>query len=150
MAACEMCGNPGKIKAKVEGVELDVCQKCSKHGEIRDYSKGFSKPQKRIYFRTEEAQLKLVNSFSEILLKARQKKGWTQEEFAKNLNERESIIAKWEQGGMKPRIDVAKRLEKVLGVKLVEEESADSGIKVERTRSEEFTLGDFIKVKKRA
>lgn len=150
MPACEMCGNQGEIKVKVEGVDLNVCQNCSKHGEIREYSKESSKQQKRVYFRTEEAPLRLVDSFPEILLKARQKKGWTQEEFAKNLNERESVIAKWEQGSMMPRIDVARRLEKVLGIKLVEEESFEQEVKIEKKGNEEFTLGDFIKVRKRA
>ena len=74
----------------------------------------------------------------------------SQEDFAKFLNERESIVAKWEQGSLRPRIDTARRLERKLGIRLVEkEEETSEDVDVPKVKKDEFTLGDFIKVRKR-
>ena len=80
----------------------------------------------------------------------RLKKKMTQEEFAKFLQERESSVIKWEQGTMKPDMEVARKLEKILGVRLVEVEEGSTGVVQQGKKGDDFTLGDFIKVRKRS
>ena len=46
--------------------------------------------------------------------------GLKQEDFAKMLNEKESIIHKLETGEFKPSLKLAKKLEKKFGLKLIE------------------------------
>ena len=166
MALCEMCGRESRlVTAEIEGGELRVCNNCAKFGKIKSGSfapraqRGVSRGSggfgssgrfKRSFAKKEEPQFGIVKNYSSLIRASREKKGLSQEDFAKSLNEKESIVAKWEHGTLRPRIDVARRLEKVLGIKLVKREE-DSSEKTElpRKKSDELTLGDFIKVRKR-
>ena len=73
----------------------------------------------------------------------------SQQDFATYLNERESVVSKWEQGQMQPSIETARKLERMLGLRLVEEETETSLSEPTAKKSDEPTLGDFIKVRKR-
>ncbi|HLC52107.1 MAG TPA: multiprotein-bridging factor 1 family protein [Candidatus Nanoarchaeia archaeon] len=146
MVECEMCGSPSILKAKVEGVGLNVCKSCSKYGEIEI---SYHPPLSKNYLKEEEPPMKLIDSFSKVLIKIRQNLGLTQEEFAKSLNERESIIAKWEKGNITPDLRTVRKLEKIIGTKLLEKDKTDSEINNSGSSSDELTLGDFIRVRKR-
>ena len=74
----------------------------------------------------------------------------TQKQFAKHTNLKESIIHKIETGSFEPSLKMARKLEKVLKVKLIEEKEEEVEIKPksnEKPSSEGMTLGDFIKVR---
>mgnify|MGYP001609896544 CR=1 FL=1 len=89
----------------------------------------------------------LVEDYADIIKKKRESVGMTQKDFANKLNEKESIIHKLETGAFEPSLALAKKLEKLLGVKLIEEYTEKSeGMK--KKMGEGFTLGDFIKLKK--
>ena len=148
-----MCGKGGPLtNADVEGVELKVCFGCSKYGTTNKNNNNFrknphysSKNSKK-----EEVEWKLVPNFSDLIKKSREEKSMNQEDFAKFLNEKESILAKWEQGTLKPRIFVARRLEKLLNLSLVVRDIKEKvEIKKNQIPKGELTLGDFIKVRKR-
>jgi ribosome-binding protein aMBF1 (putative translation factor) len=62
------------------------------------------------------------------------------------LSEKESVVAKWESGSFKPRVDIARRIGKILKLKLTEKiEENDEIMESKKIKSEGFTLGDFIK-----
>lgn len=153
MPGCEMCGREGDlVPAEVEGVELKLCPKCTKYGKVKSRKgpfSNFSLPSKPIL--KESPEFKIVPNFSELIRSARENSKLSQEDFAKFLNERESIIAKWESGSLSPSLDLARKLERALGIKLVEKEEPSTVEKLapEKRNSDEFTLGDFIKVRKR-
>jgi len=84
-----------------------------------------------------------------LLRSARESRGMSQEDFAKFLNERSSIVAKWESNGLKPRIGIAKKLSKLLNVNLVERDKKKVFEQKKYKKDEGFTLGDFIKVRKK-
>ena len=69
-----------------------------------------------------------------------------QEDLAAKLNERASVIAKLENGTMRPNDALLKKLEHELGIKLTEKVSV---VKPEAGRStgKILTLGDMIKKK---
>ena len=50
---------------------------------------------------------------------------------------------------MPPSVDIARRLEKTLGVSLVVEDLEQSYEKEKDGKSDGFTLGDFMKVRKK-
>jgi putative transcription factor len=150
MTVCEMCGREASlVSADVEGVELKVCPPCTRYGTTNKNSgRNFRKPLTSSYKRQdkEAVEWKLANNFSSLLKSARNEKGMNQEDFAKFLNEKESILSKWEQGTLNPRIFVARRLEKILGISLVTKDVKEkSELKKEKPVKSEFTLGDFIK-----
>jgi len=95
-----------------------------------------------------------VSSFGSLIRQIREKKGLTQQDFAKLLNERESVLVKWESGALVPDLKMAKKLEKQLGIILIAKEERGAGaqqqpVQREKERSDVLTLGDFIKVRKR-
>ncbi len=154
MASCEMCGrNASLISVNMEGAELKLCPDCSRYGAIKRSASGlpssFSKSSS--YINSEQKpEFKVVDDFSLLLKKARDTKGLDQEQFSRFLNERESLIAKWEQGTLKPRVDVARRIGRLLNLNLVEKDvNASFELKSGSKKKDELTLGDFIKVRKR-
>ena len=149
---CDMCGSPGKLfKTIVEGTELSVCQECSRFGKVvgiikqsttRPIAKAESeKPE------TEVMEL-LVEDYAEKIRKKRESLGLNQKEFAKKLNEKESLIQKIESGHFEPSIGLAKKISRILQIKLVEEYE-ERHENQPRPKLEGFTLGDFIKVKEK-
>ena len=146
---CELCGKTEEklFRALIEDVELNVCQDCSKFGKILGpIRREVQKQIKKIEPQEEKIEL-LVENYADLIRKKRESMGLTQKDFANKLNEKESTIHKLETGAFEPSLALAKKLEKLLGVKLVEEYTEKSeGIK--RKKGESFTLGDFIKLKR--
>ena len=147
---CDMCGSPGKLfRTIVEGTELSVCQECSRFGKVvgvieltRPIAKAKSEEPE-----TEVMEL-LVEDYAEKIRKKRESLGLNQDEFAKKLNEKESLIQKIESGHFEPSIGLAKKISRILQIKLVEEYE-ERHEKQPRPKVEGFTLGDFIKIKEK-
>ncbi len=151
MAVCEMCGKFGQlVTADVEGVPLQVCGGCSKYGQVRHKGMALGQQVRRFSAPVQEvAEHAVRGDFAFLLRREREKRKLTQEEFAKLLQEKESMLASWEHGTIKPLVDVARRLEKILGISLVVKEDFED-VKIEKSgKKEELTLGDFVKVRKR-
>ena len=58
------------------------------------------------------------------------------------------MITRIEAGKMIPTMELAKKMEKLLKIKLIEKTSGDAKITVSKT-DETLTLGDIVKIKKR-
>ena len=145
-----MCGKESRlVLADVEGGELKVCSNCTKYGTVKRSGVNIVSPFKRKASHDDGPQFKVVENYSTLIRSAREKKGLKQEDFAKFLNERESIVAKWEQGSLKPRIDVAKRIGRLLRISLVVKDEVADKVEIKKGKSSEFTLADFVKVRKR-
>lgn len=143
MASCEMCGRQGEIViAAVESVEMKVCQNCARFGTIRKRADAVHVPQKKLH---QEPAFRVTGNYATILRQAREKQKLSQEDFARFLQEKESIVAKWEQGKMQPPVEVAKKLEKILGVSLVVVDVEQSFEQGKTAKTDGFTLADFIK-----
>ena len=145
MASCEMCGKAAAVRAEVEQVMMEVCMSCARYGKV------VARPtlaQQRVV-RREGPEMMVVEEYDSLLKKSREKLGMTQEEFAKHLQERESVVAKWEQGSLKPSVEAAQQVGRKLGLSLVVQSGVESGIPAAKTAAQELTLGDFVKVRKR-
>ena len=153
MALCEMCGKEASlVTAEIEGVDLKVCPLCAKFGIIKKstaFSSSFARPQLQPKPVAQEVEYKVVDNYALLLHDARERKGLSQQEFARFLNEKESSLAKWESGSSQPPLDTVRRLGRVLGLNLLAKEEV-STVKMEITaKKDEFTLGDFIKIRKK-
>jgi len=153
MAVCEMCGREGEmVRISLEGSVMDVCQICSKHGKIlgKVPIKKTIAVNKVVLPALEEVEERVVLDFGSQLNAAREKKGLKREDFARMLNERESLVERWERGEVNPRLSVAKKIGKLLQISLVEKVK-NSGEKLDlgKSKSGEMTLGDMIKIRKR-
>jgi len=143
MPTCDMCGKETSlIRASIEGTELNVCTNCGKYGQILGkVRQPVVIKTRRIFIKPEQPEESIVSNFPALLRNARDKQDFKREDFAKLLNEKDSLVQKWEQGVLIPRLEVAKKLEKILGLKLVEKLKVadEEKIKLNNLKSDEPT-----------
>ena len=140
---CDLCGSSkvGFVCA-IEGSEVTVCGPCSKYGQV---IRSLDDQPVKVTTRMPEAERVegLVSNFASLIRKKREASGMTQEDFAKMIGEKLSILHKLEAGQIAPDLDTAKKLERKLGLKLVvrEEEAEVSTVK---HPSAALTIGDVL------
>jgi len=118
---CELCGKKTKlVKARIDGVLLNVCLECAKSGKIVEQQIK-TMPVKRLTAPAQPEEY-VVPDFAQQIRLARQKKGLKQEELARLLNEKLSLISSVESGKHVPDLKLARKLEKFFGIKLIEVE----------------------------
>lgn len=172
MVQCEMCGaetaNPKTIK--VEGAELDVCDDCTDFGtEVTTQqssststkystssssnasggtsggSSGGSSSRSRRRDMFDEME-EVASDYDDRIRNARESEDLSQEELAKQISEKASLIRKLEQGAMLPSDTVQKKLERKLGITLTESAGGDEDWESE-SEGTGLTLGDMVKRK---
>jgi putative transcription factor len=152
---CEMCGSDSMLfLTKVEETKLKLCKKCSSYGQVLRPIQNIIQSRSQtspVFVKKEGPEEDIVEDYPEIIRRAREKKEMKQEDLAKGINEKESIIHKLETGHMKPSIALAKKLERFLDITLIEEIAgiAGQGSFNQQNRSDTLTLGDMIQVRKR-
>ena len=147
---CEMCGSEGEsFKAIVEGSEMNVCKNCSKFGKI------IQKPKTNIKFKSKHFKKKqekpeniflIVDNYAELIKRSREKMKLKQEEVAKKIAEKESLIHSIESGKHEPNINLARKLERFFNINLVEEHKEEQK-NIGKSNSSGLTIGDLIKKK---
>lgn len=148
MASCELCGaSNAEAVVDVEGSELRVCGKCAGFGAVKkklvsESVKSVSKSGVSVSMPEES----VVMNAGRLIRESREKLGLGVIDFARVVGEKESVVRSVESGRLVPAIDVAKKFEKVLGIKLVEFELSDDFV-VGKSADAPMTLGDLIKKK---
>ena len=94
--------------------------------------------------------LELVENYGELVREARIKIGLAQEELASQVGEKATVIKKIEHGELRPSIELARKLEKILRIRLLmpAEEEPSSEIRKYLTKpgaSGGVSLGDLLK-----
>jgi putative transcription factor len=166
---CEMCGETirGAPKlVRVEGAELSVCSKCEKFGtEVQQVRRtdlrippkvtgakpapapaGGKAPvwHKRDMFDFMEGEI--VDDYAARIRHAREEKGLSQKDLAMQMKEKEHLIRKIENSELIPEDDVRRKLEKVLGIWLLDTQSPEAEKKVQGKLAP--TLGDLTIIRK--
>lgn len=151
MPGCDMCGaDSSLLRAIIENVELKVCTSCSKFGRVvgpAQPPRAFKKKEKFVSQSRPEIVESVIKNYSSVIQQKRFSMGMNQKEFAQKVNEKESVIHGLENGSFKPSLELARKLEKFLGISLVEVED-DEFYEASTKKAEGMTLGDFIKIKK--
>ncbi len=149
MPACEMCGYVCNTwPHKIEGAELNVCPKCGRFGEkLRKLPPKINV--KAHKYKTNETDERVVTNYDQIVRQSREKLNLKQEDFAKKINEKLSVVQNIETKKFKPSIKLAKKLEKILKIKLIQEDEQKVDISKfkSQNKSDTLTLGDLIKTK---
>ena len=159
---CELCGREikGCKLAIVDGAKMRVCPDCIKYAEATPEPPTPPAPpvpvQRFIATRTRQSQPKdiykdmqqeLVNDWHHKIEDARKRKNLTRQELGFRIGERTVTIQKIENGDLRPSDQTIAKLEKELGIKLLEaipEEKTTTPTKPTGTQPG-YTLGDFIK-----
>ena len=148
---CEMCGKETELyTASIEGVTMKVCPRCAGHGKIlRKPAPEPKKIWKKKISAPAEPEVELVEAivddYAKKIRDARTKAGMTQKEFAKKINEKESLLHKMETKSFKPSMPLAKKLEKILHIKLIEQREEEKITMPKTGKSGTLTIGDLIK-----
>ncbi|UCB57962.1 MAG: TIGR00270 family protein [Thermoplasmatales archaeon] len=153
---CELCGREcGCRPALVDGVKMMLCPVCMRHGKdikrTNETQTSTAKPALERIHRPKEKDVykdmdrELVTNWSDLIKKAREKKGLSREELGFRIGERTVTISKIENGDLRPSDKVAVKLEKELGIVLFEEVKDVSAALGGTHSNRGLTLGDFIK-----
>lgn len=151
---CEICGKdikPPGYRIVVEGTELSVCASCRRYGS-ESISAAKQSSARRILIRKRKPQTKiefkeeLVENFNQIIRIEREKRGWSQEQLAKKIQEKESVIKKIENAEITPEPEIVEKMERLFGIKLRESVPEVKTVKPSQLTP---TLGDIVTVKKK-
>ncbi len=145
----------------MDGVLLNVCSTCAKRYSkyiVREvprsttsYTKVRTWPtRRRTVPRLEELEYEIVEDYNIRIRKARESLGLTRELLAQELGEKESVIRRIEEGKLVPTLDMARRLERILKIKLLEP-VGESTYSYSEAPSRRFslTLGDIVIIRDR-
>ncbi len=162
---CETCGRPVPRRELrviyVESVRLSVCPSCYTRLSRRDVAREMEevsrarqqRPVPGTERRPEERILEeyeVVPDYAERVRQARERLGLTQKALAEMVKESEGTIKRIESGRLVPTIALARKLESVLSVKLLEPAvDAEQARLPSPTKMRELTLGDVVSLKKR-
>lgn len=160
---CDICSSPDKTyKVEIEGTILNVCDRCSSFGKVLAKVKPEMAEKKKkklekaaaleaeIKAKKETETIQIITPNYPVLIKnARERMGLKQEELAKKIAEKESLIHKMESGSMVPGIPLARKLEKFLRISIVEniEMEPEGGASDKKKISDGLTIGDMIRIK---
>lgn len=169
MPTCEVCGRTCNSVQEVtlEGARLLTCDRCAKLGQPVGKSQPAQAPPRQapplhtiperirtppprrepVTPRHAEREIVPVENFAALVRKAREQRGLSHKEVARQLNERESIIAKLETGKMSPTNNLARKMERLFKLTLLEE--AESLDMYPSKSSSTSTLGDVVEVRKK-
>jgi len=160
---CDICGREivgQAFKVKVEGAKMLVCRNCQALGKPYQEdpapqpprATGFVRlqrlPERRPAELPKEIQeLDIAENFSELVRKRRMKLAWSQEDLAKRVKEKLSVIQKIETGKITPNTQLCRQLQHELKIKLLVPRKEAPAPKM--TAPAEVTLGDIVKIKGR-
>jgi len=156
---CEMCGAPIRgrpYRAIVDGVEMVLCASCyeklvrsGRAQPVRERPARAYAPRPRQVTRRRVVSMEfldLVEDYPEIIRRAREAKGWDLKTLAQKLRISETMLRRIEQGKIKPPIDLAKRIERVLKVKILEPTELEE--EYEAPPPGKLTLGDVVIIRR--
>jgi putative transcription factor len=143
MKTCELCGkSTDKLyKVYIEGTILSVCKDCLKYGKLVDENESVIKENK---LKIKEIVGEVIDeNYNKILIKYREEHKLRQEDMAKLLGIKESLYKSIENKKIIPDINLAKKIEKTLGIKITKKEVLTEKIN-NKDNKNYITVGDIL------
>jgi putative transcription factor len=143
MKTCELCGkSTDKLyKVYIEGTILNVCKDCLKYGKLVDENENIIKENK---LEIKEIVGEVIDeNYNKILIKYREEHKLRQEDMAKLLGIKESLYKSIENKKIIPDINLAKKIEKILGIKITKKEVLTEKIN-NKDNKNYITVGDIL------
>jgi putative transcription factor len=143
MKTCELCGkSTDKLyKVYIEGTILNVCKDCLKYGKSVNENENIIKENK---LKIKEIVGEVIDeNYNKILIKYREEHKLKQEDMAKLLGIKESLYKSIENKKIIPDINLAKKIEKTLGIKITKKEVLTEKIN-NKDNKNYITVGDIL------
>lgn len=154
---CEICGKKlveEPLKTKIDGSIMVTCKECSKFGKIQrepPKPKRPGAPRGSATWRVQrpkEPAEEVVENVNDIVREAREKKGWSREELGEKIYEKASVVTRIESGKMVPDLKLARKIEKLMNVVLIEKNDDVSADEMSHSKIRGATIGDIARIKK--
>jgi putative transcription factor len=152
MPPCELCGKDAPLAlARVEGSQLRVCAACGRYGQVLQQAgppapRGRPAPAPT----AREAEVEcLASDYGGRIRAARERRGLSQKDFARLIAEKESLVSKLEGGQFEPPLAMARKLERLLGIMLVERRPAGQAEMARPSKAASLTIGDVASIRSR-
>ena len=133
---------------KIEGAVIEVCERCSKFGTKADVSKTISyTPIKNTIKLSalDSVDFELMSEYGKLIAKVRESKGLTRYDFAKRINEKESVVKRLEDQEFEPAEELVRKIEDFLDIRLREKIKGTIFHRREKKRPD-LTVGDVVEV----
>ncbi len=138
---CNLCGKESSlITAMIESVEMNVCEECARLGTRIQIPKQAVRTERTEIYEPEEY---VIEDFHTIIKQARENKKLKQEDAARQLAIKESLLHKIENGSFTPSLRMARKLEKFFGVRLIEEIN-NGKVRTINNGGENYTIADMM------
>lgn len=151
---CDICGRaPVRAQILVEGAKLLACGSCMKSGKIIHRFEEHEATEHLEFSRPSpmEPTEEITEGFGRIIKGARDRAKLPLAVVAERINEKESYLDAIENERLMPSIAVARKLERELGIKLVEkvQPSVAPSMPLSKGRAAAPTLADMIEPPKK-
>ena len=148
---CDICGKSSvRAQIMVEGAKLLACAACMKSGKILHRFNGGEAPQTSWQPPSAvESSEEIIEGFGKTIRDARERIRLPLAVIAERIKEKESYLNAIEHERLMPTIEVARKLEKELGIKLVEKVQSVSTSSRPIKGFSEPTLADMLGAKKK-
>ncbi|MCC7574640.1 TIGR00270 family protein [Candidatus Woesearchaeota archaeon] len=152
---CDICGSKGELfNVEMEGSKLVACDKCAVYGKKINKVVVNDEPvinfrESKKFVKADEPVILVVDNYNSLIKNKREKLGLKQEDLAKSINEKESLIQQIENKKIEPSFKVAEKLEKRLGLILLENYKESVSGQQSLKDQGPVTLGDLIQFKTR-
>ena len=143
---CDICGaKEANRKARIEGAVVSVCDNCVTLGEEIPVEAIHKLAERILPKMSLPAELELVMrpDAGEMIKKGREKRGMSQEQLATSISEKANVVKRAEEG-WQPPITVVRKMEKALGLSLLE--TAAAGNLKTKIDKKQLTIGDVAEV----
>ncbi len=162
LVVCELCGaKNATLKLNVEGSVMTACHNCKSFGKViskveqtkpvrpREIKKVIEAHNQAVEQPVETEEV-LVDDYGKIIKTLREQRKMKQEDFAKKLRIKTSMLSNIETQQFEPKFDTVRRIEKMLGIKLIKKRIVEKQkINDFNTENAEPTIGNMIKFKTR-
>lgn len=144
---CEICGVDGAgYIIMVEGAKLHVCSECSGSGKLLKTPQ----PERATGdLPRHKQEMEIVDGFGGMIAAARKRMGLPLEVLAERINEKHSFLERVEHEKTLPDERLARKLEKELGIKLLQETSTGAAVDVKDRQGAGMTLGDILEIQQK-
>ncbi len=127
MADCEICGKSSIVLNEIiiDSAHFSVCSACRNLGPVVQKAAIASRPKiapSTPYIISPEPEFDITIEYPNLIRNSRVKHNMSQKDLAKMLAEKESVIHRLETGKLNPSLSLARKMERFLGIKLVEKE----------------------------
>ena len=162
---CEICGKeiigePHRVL--VDGAILLVCRSCARFGKpVREEKaekpevirtkairQGSTSSRIRLHSRRVSHEKELISNYNKLIVEKRESLGWSTEQLARVLKEKETWIKKIEAGKIKPPLYLIKKIERVLGLSLLTDVPDIPPDEISPPKKD-LTIGDLIEFKEK-